>query len=99
MPAAAASCRAAAASRRAKALASRLQFAARMEPLLVFRHRLALGALAAGALGMFIAALLADCAPHPVDQWQWQWQRQWQRQWQWTVTIDKEGGAVTRMAR
>jgi hypothetical protein len=50
--------------------------------LLAERHRWAAGALAAGALGMFLAALMADCTAGPPA---------------WTVAVDAGGAVVTRM--
>ena len=52
--------------------------------LLTARHRWAMGALAAGAFGMFVAALATGNLTRPVDIW--------------ILSLDKRGRSLTRMA-
>jgi hypothetical protein len=52
--------------------------------LLTARHRWAMGALAAGAFGMFVAALASGNVERPVDIW--------------ILSLDRQGRSLTRMA-
>jgi hypothetical protein len=52
--------------------------------LLTARHRWAMGALAAGAFGMFVAALATGNMERPVDIW--------------ILSLDRKGRSLTRMA-
>jgi hypothetical protein len=52
--------------------------------LMAARHRWALGALAAGAVGMFVSALATGCAAAPADIW--------------ITALDSKGRTLTRIA-
>jgi hypothetical protein len=52
--------------------------------LLTARHRWAMGALAAGAVGMFVAALATGVSARPADIW--------------ILALDGNGKSLTRMA-
>lgn len=52
--------------------------------LMAARHRWALGALAAGAVGMFVSALATGSAAAPADIW--------------ITALDGKGQTLTRMA-